>query len=750
MSVPVSSARAAGLCAATIFVSAFLLFLVQPMVGRQILPWFGGSAAVWTLCLVFFQLLLLAGYFYAERLARRPLRTQAAVHALLLLAACATLPVIPGAAWRPDGQGDPSLGVLAVLAATVGLPYLAVCTTGPLVQSWVARLHAHDAARRARVYRLFALSNLAALAALVAYPFAIEPVFALRTQALAWSAGSVLFALLALGSLWAVARWQRCAGEAPAAEPAARPAAPPGWRDQLLWLLLSALGTVALLAVSAFITQDIASVPLLWILPLALYLLSFVLCFDSERWYRRAVFWPAVLLLVPVMGWYPTTAQRALPIAAAVGLYALGLFAVCMFAHGELARAKPAPERLTRFYLMVALGGAIGGLFAGVAAPHLFDGYWELPLCLALPGLLMLWLTRGQQRGPWPWFAFGVVAGFAAWLRLASVAVSSGVYYAMVAALALVAVAYTARRARSWSAGAGLMGAFAAAAVAWFTLSNLRETDGRTALRARNFYGALRVEQFGATDSLTASRRLMHGVISHGEQRLGAVARRLPSTYYGPGSGAGLAIAARGTQPQRVAVIGLGVGTLAAYGRPGDTYRFYEINPLVMAVARSHFSYLADSPAAIEIAQGDARLLLQRELEARGPQGFDVIVVDAFSGDSIPMHLMTREALALYARHLAPGGVVAFHISNRHLALAPVVRRLADTAGLQARRVHHVPDADSPALEHTSEYVLLSRDAGFIESAAMREHGEPIEASAAAPWSDDHANLLAAMRWTPR
>jgi len=337
---------ALALCASTIFVSAFLLFLVQPLIARQILPWFGGSAAVWTLCLVFFQVVLLLGYFYADFLSRRPLRTQAIVHALLLLAACAMLPVIPDASWKPTGQGDPAAGVLAVLAATIGLPYLAVCTTGPLVQSWVSRLHAGDAPRQARVYRLFALSNLAALFALVVYPFVLEPVFSLRVQAVAWSAGFGLFAVLAIVSVLAVARAKPVQVAAAAEAPAAVPASPLSWADQILWLVLSALGTVALLAVSAFITQDIASVPMLWIVPLALYLLSFVLCFDSDFWYRRWLFWPLVLVLTPAMGWYLTTPQRSLPIAAAIGLYCAGLFAICMFANGELARARPGPARL--------------------------------------------------------------------------------------------------------------------------------------------------------------------------------------------------------------------------------------------------------------------------------------------------------------------------------------------------------------------------------------------------------------------
>ena len=375
--------RAAALCAATIFVSAFLLFLVQPLIARQILPWFGGSAAVWTLCLVFFQVVLLIGYLYADRLSRWPLRIQGRVHGVLLLAACAMLPIIPSAIWKPvSGDADPSVGVLAVLAATIGLPYLAVCTTGPLVQSWVARLHAGDRARQARVYRLFALSNLAALVALVVYPFVLEPAFAMRTQALAWSAAFALFALLAIGSVWTVARALRNAtGNEKAADRNANDVAapvspPPRLADMLLWLALSALGTVSLLSISTYITQDVASVPLLWIVPLALYLLTFVLCFDSAFWYRRWIFWPLILVTGPLLTWYMTTA-RNVSIVDVIALFCSGLFIVCMFCNGELARARPAPAHLTRFYLAMALGGALGGLFTGVAAPLLFDGYWS-------------------------------------------------------------------------------------------------------------------------------------------------------------------------------------------------------------------------------------------------------------------------------------------------------------------------------------------------------------------------------------
>ncbi|RZL58591.1 MAG: hypothetical protein EOP70_00195 [Variovorax sp.] len=703
---------AAALCASTIFVSAFLLFLVQPLIARQILPWFGGSAAVWTLCLVFFQVVLLLGYLYADRLSRWPLRVQGRVHGVLLIAACAMLPIVPSAIWKPTaGDADPALGVLAVLAATIGLPYLAVCTTGPLVQSWVARLHAGDRARQARVYRLFALSNLAALVALVVYPFVLEPAFALHTQAVAWSAGFGVFALLAVGSAWTVARALRRAPEVGDAQQGAAAAPPPATpvrlRDMLLWLSLSALGTVVLLSVSTYITQDVASVPLLWIVPLALYLLTFVLCFDSAFWYRRWLFWPAVLVAAPLMAWYLNVAIRDLPITVLIVAFCAGLFVICMFCNGELARARPAPQHLTRFYLAMALGGALGGLFAGIAAPLLFDGYWELPGSLAMPGLLMLWVAR--ERKP-------------------------------------------ARR-EAWAMGAArVLGVVGAVGVISTMVTNRLADDRATVLRERNFYGVLRVREFasGASDDAGASRRLMNGVITHGEQMLAPEKRRVPTAYYGPLSGVGVALTVRRPAMQHVGVIGLGVGTLAAYGRSQDRYRFYEINPQVTRIAREQFSYLADSAAQIEIVPGDARLVMQQELDAGRSQGFDVLVIDAFTGDSIPVHLMTREALAIYARHLKPGGIVAFHVSNRHLDLVSVVRRLADDAGFGALRLRYEP-GNSDTLEHPSDYVLVSPDPAFARDPDFTLLATGMgDSDAGTLWTDQHSNLLAALRWRGR
>ncbi|HEU4621776.1 MAG TPA: fused MFS/spermidine synthase [Burkholderiaceae bacterium] len=669
--------------AVTIFISAFLLFLVQPIIAKQILPWFGGSAAVWTTCLVFFQCMLLAGYLYADALTRCRPRTQAVVHTALLLVACALLPIVPDAAWKPIDAADPTPRILMLLSATIGLPYFLVSTTGPLVQSWFARAYAEDERQRS-VYRLFALSNLASLIALMAYPFTVEPYTTVREQSVAWSYGFAVFAALATATAWVTTRRIHQSKRLQSSHVVKNPMDhAPSLGLQLLWLMLAALGTLFLLSVTTHITQNIASVPFLWIVPLALYLLTFILCFDGRGWYRRSVFWPALLVVLPLMAWGLVQDRGVMHISQALPLYCLGLFVVCMFCHGELVHAKPSPRWLTRFYLMISLGGALGGLFVGLVAPRVFAGYWELPLALVGCALLAtIVITRVS------WLGFGVAA-----LISASVA--------------------------SW--------------FGWQYL-NLMRTDAL--LMTRNFYGTLRVKQTAPDDDPHAMRRLMHGVIMHGEQSLDAGRRDQPTTYYGPTSGAGLALQAAPERPRRIGVIGLGVGTVAAYARPHDVVRFYEINPQVLDAATRYFTYLPRAAGTIETVLGDARLNLERE----SPQAFDVLIVDAFSSDSIPVHLMTREALAIYRRHLAPSGVVAFHVTNRYLSLAPVVKQLADDA-----RMHAVLIADTPVTSQlsTTDYVLVAEKATpLLVNDEMRERATPIEAREHLRlWTDDYNNL---------
>ncbi|CAN5155828.1 fused MFS/spermidine synthase [soil metagenome] len=732
--------------AAAIFVSAFLLFLVQPLIAKQIVPWFGGSAGVWTLCMLFFQLILLAGYLYADAVRRMPIRRQAVLHTVLAVAACSLLPITADPALRPSEPGDPTARILLVLVLTIGLPYFMLSTTGPLVQSWFARVRGdRSAAGTAKVYRLFALSNLASLLALVAYPFAVEPFLTLHLQAQIWSAGFVVFAVLVSIAAWSTQRAPAILMDATSPDENATVAAPPITPIRALgWLILAALGTVMLLSVTTHITQDVASVPFLWILPLSVYLLTFILCFDGTRWYRRTVFWPAVIVLCPAMVWALGTDSGVMPISQAIPLFSLGLFAICMMCHGELARDKPPASSLTFFYLMISAGGAVGGLLVGVVAPHVFDGYWELPIALVVAGTAIVAMSRvgrqwtsvlvaicsvgilgtillyySQPKVP-PWAVLGI-------LMIATLAIA-GVVWRLLGSFRLAVVVV---------AGISVLGSV------HFSAVYVKFLRANTLTTARNFYGMLRVRQYGEDNQAGASRRLMHGVIMHGEQYLGAAFRTTPTSYYGLTSGAGIAIRRIDRPDPHIGVIGLGAGTIAAYGQPGGTVRYYEINPLVLEKSNQYFSYLRDSKASVDVALGDARLVLERELIEHRPQNFDVLVVDAFSSDAIPVHLLTREALAIYRQHMRRGGIIAFHITNRYLDLAPVIRGIAEDAGMKAVLVADAPDESKEWWVSTTDYVLVSEDNAIAADPEIAQRTELIVPVPGMPvWTDDYNNLI--------
>jgi hypothetical protein len=640
------------LFASTILLSAFLLFLVQPIIAKQILPWFGGTSAVWTTCLVFFQVLLLAGYTYAHVITRRlgP-RQQARLHIALLLASLAFLPIVPNVALKPVVDSDAALRILWLLTATIGLPYFLLSTTGPLLQKWVApRLP------QKTVYRLFALSNFGSLVGLLAFPFAIEPFTTSRMQSYVWSGLYALFVAACALSAWAAARHAGEAHEASvdASEPESGPVAAPRAADYALWLALSALGSVMLLATTSHITQNIASVPFLWVLPLSLYLLTFVLAFEGRGgrgWYERNWMLFITLLLLVAMAAGLSANRGVLDISIAVPLYMFGMFMAVLFCNGELAQHKPPPRYLTHFYLTISLGGALGGLFVGLVAPRIFPTYFELPLALVLLAALAALVARRSYVliGP-----------------------------ALVATLA----------------------------TAWYGNEYIGFIRDDVVYMHRNFYGTLRVREQGSGDAQV--RRLLHGVILHGEQPTISADRLEPGTYYARSSGAGRVIEAQQSKgPIRLGVVGLGVGTLSAYGRAGDTIRFYELDPDVLALAKSHFSYLNSSPAQLEFVIGDARLSLERELERGKPQRYDVLVIDAFSSDSIPVHLITREAVELFFEHLAPDGILAVHISNRFLDLKPVLANIARASGLRAYLVSDSPNEGSSA--SMTDWVLLAR-----------------------------------------
>ena len=671
------------LYALTIFISAVLLFLVQPIVAKQILPWFGGSAAVWTTCLVFFQFLLLFGYAYADWTTRKltPKR-QAVIHSVLLIISLLALPIIPDAAWKPAGDEDPTWRILGLLTVTIGLPYFLLSTTGPLLQAWFARSFPS-----ATVYRLFALSNFGSLLALVAYPFVVEPWVTTTEQSWTWSAGYLAFTLLCTLSALYSARTPAEVAQSASLQTGAMSSSEkaPSTGDYALWLLLAGMGSFMLLAVSNHIAHDIASVPFLWILPLTLYLLTFILCFEGRQgrgWYQRIWFLGPMLVAVAAMAWSVYHERGIVDVKEALPLFSLGLFLMCMFFHGELAAMKPSPRYLTGFYLMVSLGGALGGLAVGFLAPKIFNAYYEFGIGLLVTLALAVYLTRSAHR--------------------------------LVPVAALAAL--------------GTSG--------YYLFLHFDGLSSNARVMERNFYGTLRVKDTGPETDPDTMRRMLHGMIMHGEQHLGP-RRKEPTSYYGATSGVGQAILAlQPSGPIRVGVVGLGVGTLAAYGRSGDVYRFYEINPQVIDAARKEFFFLSDSAAKIETVLGDARLAMERE----APQQYDVLVIDAFSSDAIPVHLITREAMGVYLRHLKPGGVLAIHITNRFLRLGPVVKRLADDQSLHAILIDD--DAKGSDLA-TTDWVLLSRDAELLKRPDVARGQAAIEELPGLRiWTDSFNNLF--------
>ena len=664
------------LFAGTIFSSAFLLFLVQPLIAKQILPWFGGSAAVWSICMVFFQVLLLAGYAYADLVTRKlPPRAQPALHIGLLALSLLLMPIVTDPRWKPTGAEDPTLWILGLLLATIGLPYFLLSTTGPLVQSWVARTPWGG-----QVYRYFALSNLASLASLLSYPVLIEPRMKLIDQAHGWSWAYAVFALLCASTALAVARMPV---SAPVAAANTQASAPKG-TDYALWLALPALGSWLLLAVTNHLTQDVASVPFLWVLPLVVYLFSFVLTFENDRWYRREIFLPAAALLLALAA-YGLQSGLGQRLQTALPLYVGGLFVWCVVLHGEMARRRPAAQYLTRFYLMLSLGGALGGVAVGLAAPVLLPAHYEMGLGLVLLALLGMALWRRQRP-----------------------------------ALALCGLL------------AALSGGFLA-------LQVHEDTAGARVL-SRNFYGTLSTYDLPREAARDSVRQMYHGAVKHGEQFLAPERRDEPTTYYGATSGVGRAIQSAPSGPRRIGLVGLGAGTLAAYARTGDTVRVYEINPEVFTLADKEFSFLADSPARIERVAGDARLALERE----PAQQFDVLAVDAFSGDSVPAHLLTTQALDLYLRHVRDGGVIAFHVTNRFLNLPPVVQRIATERGLVVALVHD--NAEGSHLRAT-DWVLVARDDATLQRPGIGGATQPITPlPGLRAWTDDFNNLFSVLK----
>ena len=676
------------LYAAAIFLSSSLLFLVEPMAGKRLLPLLGGSSAVWITCLVFFQTTLLLGYLCAHWIATKlPRALQPLVYGVLLIASL--VQVILNLNPHPQASTlRPVLSVLSMLTVLIGLPFLVLSATNPLLQAWFSRAGkivpggTNDTAPTPP-YRLFALSNLGSLLALVAYPVVVEPYFSLRVQTIAWSLGFLFFAVVCGAISLSGTMKEQPAQDTPSSSATPEtPDQPPA--DRALWLPTAACGSLLLSAVTSHLSLNIAAIPLLWIIPLTVYLLTFVIAFAGEKLYPR---WLVVRLL-PValgsVGYLIAKPDEEVAIKISVPLFCLTLFIACLFCHGELYRRRPSPRYTTQYYLLIAAGGALGSMFVGIWAPLIFNGSYELAWSLVYTAALAAWL---MWKDHWGWRLFWPVA-----------------------ALALMAV----------------------------VVFQVRDYSENAIVQVRSFYGTLRVTQETSEDA-GMFRTLVHGNIQHGTQFFASDEFRTdPTTYYTHNSGIGLALDFCCAQrPRRVADIGLGTGTLAAYGRPGDVFRFYEINPRVETIANNVFTYLRDSKATIEIVRGDARL----SLEAEPPQGYDVIAVDAFSGDAIPVHLITAEAIRLYQRHLRPGGIIAFHISNQYLNLAPVVQAQADHAGLHAALIASPEDEETGAF--ASDWVLMTADEKFLALPNLSEASAEITPRPDLRlWTDDYSSLL--------
>ncbi len=678
----------------TIFCSAFLLFQIQPMIAKLILPWFGGAAAVWSICLLFFQSALLLGYLYAHALTRRfrP-RTQSWIHIALLAASLLTLPILPRHSLQPSGLEDPAFRVLLVLVVSVGLPYSLLSSTSPLLQAWYSQSDANVSP-----YRFYALSNAGSLLALLSYPVLVEPRWSGHVQAVVWS---VAYGGVAL--LCAVIALRRSAGAS--SRLAQISVTADDWKLKSLWVALAACGSALLLSITTYISQNIAAVPLIWIIPLSLYLLTFILCFEGHNWYRRGLFLRLLAVALAGMAYALAPSRINLPPYVLIPLFCGGLFACCMVCHGELAGLKPPPAQLTSFYLLVSLGGALGALFVALLAPRIFSGYYELPVALGFCGVL-IHVILYRERG------VGPRSRWSRWI---------------------------------WALAAVLV---AALCVSLYVTVKRQSTQPR--VMVRNFYGVLRVEDRVAPSAVpmqgnaaqpldpdTRYRDLINGTIEHGIQFVSANRSRETTTYYGPDSGIAVALRLAGQQGSvKIGAIGLGAGTIAAYGRAGDQYTFYEINPLVVEVANNDFSFLRQSQARVNIVVGDARLSLERE----PPQQFDVLAVDAFSSDAIPVHLLTREAFALYLRQVKPSGVVAVHVSNKYLDLVPVVRAAA--ASLDRKTIVVDSGRDTARAIYPATWILVGSEDGLLASSGFSFE----ETGKKNLWTDDYSSLLSTFK----
>ncbi|MDY7039858.1 MAG: fused MFS/spermidine synthase, partial [Chloroflexota bacterium] len=693
--------------------SAFLLFQIQPVVGKYILPWFGGGFAVWTVCMLFFQVLLLGGYVYAHLISRFELQTQGKLHSIIVICTLVLIislsfvwetPITPGSNWKPPSSHFPTWYVLRLLTVSVGLPYFLLSTTSPLIQAWFSKAY-----RSKSPYPFYAVSNVASLFALVSYPILFEPFMSLRGQAIVWSLLYVIYALILGCCIVQVIRFAGERGKPGAKKKGGKTYSRgvraagssdhgrPNWKTHLLWASLATCASVMLLATTNQMCQDVAAIPFLWVLPLSLYLISFVISFNDKQEHLRDAY--TLLLFVALfLGWWNLRNPREISIFVQLPIYSFVLLVCCVFCHSELYRRRPNPRYLTSFYLMLAIGGAVGGVLVSLMAPIIFTGFWEYHLGLISCSVIVIAILFQEKNSQFYHLRFPLTA----------------------------------------------ISVILAVLIGLNPTSSLSETVEMS----RNFYGVLRVRQARMGDFLVNG--LMHGSIFHGWQVSGGPYHRRPTTYYTENSGVGLALTNHpkraSNKPLRIGVVGLGIGTLASYGGEGDYIKFYEIDPNVVRVAsdKRYFTYLSDCKAQVDIVLGDARLALERELKEDAPQQYDVLVVDAFTSDAIPVHLLTKEAFEVYLSHLNSDGILAIHVTNRHMNLVPVAWAIKTHFGLDGVVVESVRDSD---VAMTATWILLTNDEEFLENPAIvAAKDEPDGVPGMRLWTDDYSNIYQVLR----
>jgi hypothetical protein len=739
----ISSAVLLRVYAAAIFLSAALLFAVQPMFTKMVLPRLGGTPSVWSVAMVFFQAVLLAGYAYAHALTSYlPAKRAIIVHLAVMIAATLFLPLAIAPWWgRPPADATAAFWLLGLFTVSIGLPFFALSANGPLLQAWFARTD-HPAA--ANPYFLYAASNIGSFLALLSYPFVMEPLTSLGQQRWGWAVLFVVLIALIGWCGWLMLRSPRRV-ETPAEQASSEPA--PTWANAARWIVLAAVPSALLISVTAHISTDIAAAPFMWVIPLALYLATFVIVFSTKPILRQE--WMVAIepmFIVGLVGVMVLDIRQYM--FAQLALNVATFFVITMVCHGELSRSRPAPQHLTAFYMWMSAGGVIGGIFAGLIAPNVFSWVIEYPALIVLailcrPGVIMPTDTRTRLL----------------WLAAAAVV-------AVVAFPGLTERYVTDEKTFYWTIGAMLVAAglvsreplpFAAVIAVVFIIGNAYKPDSEVRETMRSFFGVHKI-----TETADGQYRVfLHGTTIHGAERLRDDAGE-PITgpppmisYYHVNSPMGVTVKAvreRVGGPIRVAVVGLGTGTFACFSQPGDSFKFYEIDASVEKLARdaSRFRYIKECAPDVPVVLGDARLTL-----AESPDTYDLIVLDAFSSDAIPIHLMTREAMATYVSKLAPGGIVIMHVSNRHMELASVVAGIAHANGLISRFTNRAAreDEDDAKYIFTSTVVISARrEADFgalLEDADWTVIDPP---AGQRIWTDDYSNVIGAVLrqyWRP-